>query len=334
MEIMTQMNTTVSNYDANGTNISVIVDYYGTLQTSIYGTWLVIIIAFSIIGNILVMLVICMVSDMHSAENGTNIFLFYLAISDLMTGIFIAPVSLYTLINEQWHFGTVLCSLNSFLNTMFLLTSIHILMYISIHKYLTVKRLSHCDTLPVSKQTCFIMIGASWLWGIAFALLTTVGLSEAEYKVKTTQCGPKYPDFTIKSVSLSTSNLVVNFAIPFCIMLIMYLKIYYIMKDTAVFRNQSTRRASDVRRSSGEKAAINTLIIVITCFVVCWLPYVVYSSFVIFTPDRDTIPAFFNPLVSKVLITVSFVAVYDVNCSVSFCHVVVLITYSNLHGIA
>jgi hypothetical protein len=58
MEIMTQMNTTVSNYDANGTNMSVIVDYYGTLQTSIYGTWLVIIIAFSIIGNILVMLVI------------------------------------------------------------------------------------------------------------------------------------------------------------------------------------------------------------------------------------------------------------------------------------
>jgi hypothetical protein len=126
---------------------------------------------------------------------------------------------------------------------------------------------------------------------------------------------------------LSTSNLVVNFAIPFCIMLIMYLKIYYIMKDTAVFRNQSTRRASVVRRSSGEKAAINTLIIVITCFVVCWLPYVVYTCFVIFTSDRDTIPAFFNPLVSKVLRTVSFVAVYDVNCSATFCHVVVLITY-------
>lgn len=326
MEIMTQMNTTVSSYDSNDTNISVIVDYYGTLQTSIYGTWLVIIIASSIIGNILVMLVICMVSDMHSAENGTNIFLFFLALCDLMTGVFIAPVSLYTLINEQWHFGSVLCSLNSFLNTMFLLTSIHILMHISIHKYMTVKRLSHCDTLPVSKRTCFIMIGASWLWGIAFALLTTVGLSEAEYKVKTTQCGPKYPDFTIKSVSLSISNLVLNFAIPFCIMLIMYLKIYYIMKDTAVFRNQSTRRASDVRQSSGEEAAINTLIIVITCLVVCWLPYVIYANFVIFTADRDNIPAFINPLVSKVFKTVSFVAVYDVNCSVSFCHVVMLIT--------
>ncbi|CAC5401948.1 unnamed protein product [Mytilus coruscus] len=72
--------------------------------------------------------------------------------------------------------------------------------------------------------------------------------------------------------------------------------IFYIIRGTAVFRRQSSCSDSSLRWTDGEKAAINTLIIVLACFVICWLPYLFYTNYVFFTADKDSIPAFLNPL--------------------------------------
>ncbi|CAC5381482.1 unnamed protein product [Mytilus coruscus] len=145
------------------------------------------------------------------------------------------------------------------------------------------------------------MILASWGWGIVFALLTTLYLSAAEYKTKTIQCGPKYPIFNIKSFALSFGNLLLNFVIPLSIMIIMYSRIYFIIKDDAVFRRKSTKLHTKIRSRSdskvvNEKSVVHTLVIVLSCFIICWLPYMFYTNFIFFTIDRKTIPAFMNPL--------------------------------------
>ncbi|VDI02161.1 galanin receptor 1 [Mytilus galloprovincialis] len=292
------MNTTTV---LNRTNLTVIYDYYGPALTSFFAVWLIIIILCSIIGNILVMLVILLDSKMRHVHNHINLFLFNLALSDVMTGLFDAPVSLYTLTQEHWDLGDFLCNANLFLNATFLFTSVHSLMYISIHKYISIRRLSDCNTTPVGKCACYTMILASWGWGIVFALLTTFYLSAAEYKAKTIQCGPKYPIFNIKSFALSFGNLMLNFVIPLIIMVIMYSRIYFVIKDDAVFRRKSTTQQKDIRSRSdtkvvNEKAVIHTLVIVLSCFIICWLPYMFYTNFIFFTIDRKTIPAFLNPL--------------------------------------
>lgn len=279
-------------------NVSVLRenDFYGTVQTFVFGAWLVVIIVCSILGNALVMAAILFVKELRRLE--TNLFLFNLALSDIMVGIFMAPVSLVTLVTEQWHLGDTLCTLNLMLNTTFLFTSVHTLMYISIHKYVTAKRLAACNTEPVKRWVCKAMIGASWLWGILFGLIASVWLGKAEYKMKTTQCGPEYPVFTVQSVSLSVTNFVINFLIPFVIMVVMYSKIYFIMRATTRFRRQSTRRESELEVQSAQEAAVNTMKIVLGCFFICWLPYLIYTNYVFFKDNRDSIPAFFNPLVS------------------------------------
>ncbi|XP_063421096.1 trace amine-associated receptor 7h-like isoform X2 [Mytilus trossulus] len=288
----------------NSTNLTDIDDYYGPALTSFFSVWLIIILLCSIIGNILVMSVILFNRKICNIHSSTNLFLFSLAISDIMTGVFIAPVSLYTLIQEHWDLGDFLCNVNLFLNATFLFTSVHSLMYISIHKYLSVKRLSECNVIPVSKSACYTMIVASWGWGIFFALLTTLYLSGGEYKAKTIQCGPKYPFLNIKSVVLSSGNLMLNFMMPLIIMIIMYSRIYSIIKDDAVFRRKSSKQQKDIRSRSdrkdvNEKAVIHTLVIILSCFIICWLPYMIYTSFIFFTIDRKTIPAFMNPLISR-----------------------------------
>lgn len=283
----------------NGTNDTESSEYYGPLLTGIFGTWLVLIIIFAVVGNVLVMLVILLDKEMRHAHNGTNLFLFTLAVSDVMTGIFIAPISLHTLIIKHWDLGDLICRANLFLNSLFLFTSVHCLMYISIHKYLSIKRLSVCDQLPVSKYACYGMISAAWIWGLLFSVLASTVLSHAEYKIKTTQCGPQYPLHDAQSIIISIGNFTLNFLIPFGIMLIMYLRIYCILKTSVAFRRKSTVHYKETKLHAGDATAINTLVIVLTCFFVCWLPYMFYTIYVFFTIDRRTLPAFLNPLVSN-----------------------------------
>lgn len=159
--------------------ISNYTDYFGPFQTGLFGTWLIIIIIASIIGNVMVIIVILRDSNMRAAKNGTNLFLFNLAISDMMVGICMAPVSLNTLIYEKWQFSQWFCSMNSFLNSVFLSLSIHTLMYISIHKYFSLKRHSNGDRTFISRKICVLMIVAAWLWGIMLGVAAVSGLSKA-----------------------------------------------------------------------------------------------------------------------------------------------------------
>lgn len=274
------------------------VDYFGAAQTGLFGSWLVIIIIASIIGNLMVIIVILRNRRMREARNGTNLFLFNLAISDLMVGVCMAPVSLNTLIHEEWQFPQLFCSINSFLNTLFLLSSVHTLMCISIHKYLSLKRHASGNPHPISRQMCLLMIAISWLWGVIFGITTISGLSEAVYRPEKLQCGPTYPHFIPKEVILFSGNFLLNIVTPLVIMIVAYRKIFNILHQSDVFRAHAAVGCFNDRRL--EKGATKTLMLVLTIFVLCWFPYVVYIHYALVIEDKNSIPPYLNALVSYI----------------------------------
>ncbi|XP_076094760.1 neuropeptide CCHamide-1 receptor-like [Mytilus galloprovincialis] len=275
--------------------ISNYTDYFGPFQTGLFGTWLIIIIITSIIGNVMVIIVILRDSNMRAAKNGTNLFLFNLAISDMMVGICMAPVSLNTLIYEKWQFPQWFCSMNSFLNSVFLSLSIHTLMYISIHKYFSLKRHSNGDRTFISRKICVLMIVAAWLWGIMLGVAAVSGLSKAVYRQKKLQCGPMYPYVNIpKDSILFFANFTINILLPIVIMGITYRKIFTILHQSAIFRRNSATSTEDI--FSDDKRVIITLILVLGVFIVCWLPYVVYIFLALMLEDKNDIPSYINPL--------------------------------------
>ena len=75
---------------------------------------------------------------------------------------------------------------------------------------------------------------------------------------------------------------------------IMYRKIFHILHQSAVFRQQSTRGANP---HDQEKGATKTLMLVLGIFIVCWFPYVVYVFYALVISDKKDIPAYLNPLV-------------------------------------
>ena len=270
--------------------------YFEDYEKAIYGILLVLTMFGATLGNSLVVIVVLTNQSMRGA---TNMFLLSLAVADFMVGCLMAPLAFYTMINECWRLGQIGCTINSFLNSTLLVTSIHTLMYISIYKCLRIYRISRGNFAPMSEWTWKLMIAAAWFWGLCLAILTTNVLSTAVYKSKTMQCGPPYPYLvTSRVMLLHCINQLINLGVPVGILIFCYVLIYCRIRTNAA---ESCRiRVNDGTHShtKQEKGVITTLIIVLLCFVMCWLPYVVYTNYAASIGQKGDIPTFLNPLVS------------------------------------
>ena len=111
--------------------------FYGNSIVIPMAIVLVCIIVLAIGGNIMVILTILRHRGMRTR---TNMFIVNLAVADILVAALDMPVSLITIAEGDWIFSQTLCVLNGFTMALFLICSIHTLMYISIHKYISITR--------------------------------------------------------------------------------------------------------------------------------------------------------------------------------------------------
>ncbi|XP_062599216.1 galanin receptor type 1-like [Saccostrea cucullata] len=267
-------------------------DYFSTPFTVFIIVWLVSILLADLIGNTLVIIVIIKNPVMRDPSQTTNYFLLNLAIADLLV-VLVIPFSIHSVYVECWDMPLFLCKVNSFLVTLSLLTSIHTLMYISIHKFISVRRVAVNNDFntPVTRRTCFILIGAAWIYAIVFSILTLI--SDPIFKEKTLQCGPKYPIYGQLSFYLHIANQIGNLFIPLAILVFCYIRIFIYIRHHANIQ----RRMSLTPTDAGERGVTLTLVIVLACFMLCWLPYTVYTNYAALVEDKkNDIPFYLNPL--------------------------------------
>ncbi|XP_048755196.2 dopamine D2-like receptor isoform X2 [Ostrea edulis] len=273
---------------------SAVHDHFPSPFTVFIIVWLSLILVADLVGNTLVILVILKNPSMRDATQTTNFFLLNLAIADLLVCLVI-PFSIHSLYKECWDMPLLLCKINSFLVTLSLLTSIHTLMYISIHKFISVRRVAVNNDFndPVTRRTCFTMIGLAWVYAIVFSVVTVI--SDPIFKEKTLQCGPKYPIPGEMSFYLHIANQIGNLFVPIAILMFCYIRIFvYIRHHAQVQRRMSL---SDSNTNQGERGVTLTLFIVLACFLLCWLPYMVYTNYAAFVLDKQNdIPFYLNPL--------------------------------------
>lgn len=269
--------------------------YFNIYITVIFGLMLSVSMVFAVIGNILTITIIITKRELRS--NTTNLFLLNLAFADLSVGILVIPFSFITLITERWIFPEWFCDFNFCINCVGIVTSIHTLMYIAIHKYICMSKIGYY----FHTWKCVIMISAAWIWATIFAILTTKVFSEIVYKPKTMQCGPRYPKGSTKSVTLLVLFQTFNFFLPLIIMAFTYTRIFQIIKKSTEFRRHNTvHNALDNNTDDkeGEHNVLKTLFIVIVCYTLCFAPYLFYTFYTTIIQNKDDIPAFLNPLVS------------------------------------
>lgn len=175
-------------------------------------------ILLAIIGNLLVIIVVVKNRGMRTR---TNIFLCNLAFVDFITGLVVMPVAMVTVINKRWVLSETMCQINGFLVAVCIVCSIHTLMYIALHKYLTITR----PFSTITKKRTFLMVGAAWIWAVIIGYLNLHGMTRVTYKPNTSQCDPAYPNSTLSYVHTAIFD-VTCYVIPFCLMLFCYVKIF------------------------------------------------------------------------------------------------------------
>ena len=242
----------------------------------------ILIVAVAVLGNLIVCYAIIANKSLRSSP--TNLFIFSLACSDLLTVTLAVPFDIEGLyLNWAWKHGEIMCQAWITVYLITVPTSILTLLAVSVDRYKSLK-----DPLNrfrrfrfMTRKRALIVISVIWLYSLVFALLPIMGwraFDEFVYK------GICYFPFT---ENYSTLSSCLNFVIPSLITCGIYIKIYRIaLSQSSAFDKEISRRmlsteaCSRQLRSTEEKKvdirnirAAKTISIFVAVFFFCWVPH-------------------------------------------------------------
>lgn len=218
---------------------------------TVYG----IIFLLGVVGNGLVVLVM---GFQKKSTNMTDRYRLHLSVADLL---FVLTLPFWAVdAASTWRFGKFLCVTVNMIYTVNLYSSVLILAFISLDRYLAVVRATNSQSTRRLLATRVIYVGV-WL---PATLLTVPDLVFAEVQSTGLRdiCERVYPMVgnTAWKAAFRFQHILVGFVLPGLIILICYCVI--ISKLSKGSKGQALKRK-----------ALKTTIILILCFFVCWLPY-------------------------------------------------------------
>ncbi|KAL3984739.1 7 transmembrane receptor (rhodopsin family) protein [Acanthocheilonema viteae] len=196
---------------------------------------LVLLIMMIVFGNLVVLLAVLI--DRELRRLATNKFIASLAISDLLVGIVVMPLSLYATVNEiHWDLGATWCQFHLVTGVFSTTASIIHLTAISLDRYFAIMFPTEYQRHSIATSTFAYLI---MIWLVSFAVSSTLfmekSLDEDGF------CWAKNPQYLVLSSLLS-------FFIPGVIVVYLYVKIFrklrhhrlYIFGQMGLLKRQQT----------------------------------------------------------------------------------------------
>ncbi|XP_034340094.1 C-C chemokine receptor type 1 [Arvicanthis niloticus] len=207
-----------------------------------------------VVGNVLVILVLLQHRRLHSM---TSIYLFNLAVSDLVF-LFTLPFWIDYKLKDNWVFGDAMCKLLSGFYYLGLYSEIFFIILLTIDRYLAIV---HAVFAMRARTVTFGIITSVITWGLAIlASLPALYFFKAQWEFTHHTCSPHFPYESLQqwrkfqALKLNILGLV----LPLLVMIICYAGIIRIL----------------LRRYSEKKAKAVRLIFAITLlFFLLWTPY-------------------------------------------------------------
>lgn len=286
-------------------NASFGINQPSLIKSILVGTLLSCIAFATILGNLLVILSVCVDRHLHSPP---NILIVNLAVADLLVGLLVMPFGIAELVGRPWIWGRFTCELYISADVICCTASIVNLCMISVDRYLAITR----PFKYAQKRTprlMLLMVFIVWVLGASISISPQIwGNEYSKYKCLLTQ----EKLYTIYSTGGA-------FYFPLIVMLIVYYKIYRAAKLSQKAEMQrrpsilpNSRRSSHASENSdlsgrrmsllkfadylkskarpsivsmkhgngkfrislrGERKAAKTLGVIMGAFILCWLPF-------------------------------------------------------------
>ncbi|XP_070541236.1 dopamine receptor 1-like [Ptychodera flava] len=264
---------------------------FSFLESILIGFLLSLIIATSVIGNVLVCVAVCLDRRLHKT---TYLFTVSLAMADLLVSILVMTFAVFNDLKGYWLFGMPFCNVWMSFDVMFSTASILNLCAISVDRYIHIKRpLKYHDWM--TQKVALVMIVLVWVLSGLISFLpiqlgwTTPGEDEktqGEEDILLSMESSTESGIMVCMLELNTTYAIVSslisFYIPCLVMIVIYAHIYSAVRYhvrqiksqhiPTVVENGGPQYSSQAQEVNDHKAAI-TLGFIMGTFLICWSPF-------------------------------------------------------------
>nr|XP_033788968.1 octopamine receptor-like isoform X2 [Geotrypetes seraphini] len=248
---------------------------FGPQQVAV-GLLLILIDLVTFLGNMVVF--ICPVVEKR-LRTVTYMFIMSLAMADLLVACMVMPFSIIYEVTGRWLFGKRFCKVWISFDVMFCTASIVTLCFISLDRYCSVVTPYHYSK-RMSRQRCIIMTITIWVYS---SLISFLPVMQGWNEIPGMDFDSSKECIFVTNWTFALVASALAFYIPFMIMCSMYFFIYRAsrLKATRIVSqtldlhyHPNSKRQNNLQL---ENKATRTMSIIISVFVMCWLPYFVLN---------------------------------------------------------
>uniref|UniRef100_A0A8C1YZ70 G-protein coupled receptors family 1 profile domain-containing protein n=1 Tax=Cyprinus carpio TaxID=7962 RepID=A0A8C1YZ70_CYPCA len=222
--------------------------------------------AWTVFLNLQVIICISHFKKLHTPD---NLIILSLAVADMLVGLIVIP-----LIETCWYFGDTFCDMFIIIMGLLISTSMCNLVLIAVDRYVA---LCHPLLYPqkITMTKTLISICLCWFFSSTYNIGYLVGGRYFEASQRSDECYGKC--YLVISFSWIFNDLFFSFLLPCTLIITLYLRIFYVAHQQVKVLNSLMKSGKcvtegSVRRKSESKAAL-TLGIIVTVYLLCYIPY-------------------------------------------------------------
>ncbi|XP_041660018.1 vertebrate ancient opsin-like [Cheilinus undulatus] len=239
---------------------------------------------FGLLNNLLVLVLFCRYKMLRSP---INLLLINISISDLLVCVLGTPFSFAASTQGRWLIGEVGCVWYGFANSLFGIVSLISLAVLSYERYSTMMTPTEAD----SSNYCKISLGItlSWVYSLIWTMPPLFGWSSYGPEGPGTTCSVDWSAKTANNVSYIICLFVFCLIVPFLVIVFCYGKLLCAIRQVSGINASMSRKR--------EQRVLFMVVIMVICYLLCWLPYGVMALLATFgppglvTPEASIIPS-------------------------------------------
>ncbi|XP_053497689.1 trace amine-associated receptor 13c-like [Ictalurus furcatus] len=232
------------------------------------------VVLLTVCGNMLVIISVLHFKQLHTP---TNMLVFSLAVSDFLIGALLMPSMLMWTIESCWIFGRDFCISFWLIGGFLTILSIYNIALIAVDRYLALSN-PFLYMNRVSVRITGIVIVC--VWCVVLAYISALLYCNGNF-TNTVMC-PGECLLYLNEVS-SVIDLIFSFIFPLSVIIILYTRLFVIAKKHATaireLNNHTRPKTQKITSHSmkSERKAAKVLGILVSVFLMCLLPYFIYS---------------------------------------------------------
>ena len=225
----------------------------------------------SLVGNVLVCISVYRNPRLRTS---TNLYIIALAISDLLSAIFVMPLAAGVLISSRWPFGETVCQMHAFFSLFVVYVSPVTMGLTAVNRYVRMCKSEQQYQRFFSQRKSRVILASAWIFVVSYILIPRfTGLQGFSFVPGYAACLNKHLS-KFSKIAHYFVVVVLFFLLPLTVTIFSYKKVSKKIREhnVAVAQGLQTRQGRNSPLRSHEIRISRSLFVVVFAFMLCWLP--------------------------------------------------------------